>query len=117
MKRRCLKCGAEWEIKGPIAVREECPECAAYVHTCTNCAHFDSRTRACRLPNTDPARDWNDMNFCEEFEYGPGGTGSAEKARPAARPSAGAAPRAPERPPTEEEARRKFEGLFRDPKQ
>jgi hypothetical protein len=117
MKRRCLKCGAEWEIKGPVTFREECPECAAFVHTCVYCGHFDSRNRICPLPNTEAVRDWSEMNFCEEFEYGPGAGPGSGKGGPPAGPAAGrTAPKQAEGPISAEEARRRFEGLFRDGK-
>jgi hypothetical protein len=115
MKRRCLKCGAEWEIKGPIAFREECPECAVFVHTCANCAHFDANNRNCRIPTTEPVSEWSEMNFCEEFEYGfaaepatgRGGKAGPSRGGPAARPA--------DKPSSEEDARRRFENLFQDP--
>ena len=113
MKRRCLKCGAEWEIKGPVTFREECPECAAFVHTCVNCLRYDATNRGCCSPTTEPVRDPSEMNFCEEFEYGPGGSGetSAKGAAPAR-----SAAKPPEKPLTPDEARRRFEDLFQDPK-
>jgi len=117
MKRRCIKCGTDWEIKGPVAFREECPECAAFVHTCANCLNYDGRNRVCHLPTTEPIRDANEMNFCEEYEYGPGGGETSGKGAAPARAAAGPAARpAPEKPLTPDEARRRFEDLFRDPK-
>ena len=115
MKRRCFKCGAEWEIKGPIGFREECPECAAFMHTCVTCVRYDARNRLCTIPTTEPVRDVHEQNFCEEFEYGqPNGT-----AAKGASPRAGAAPglqaKASDKPVSAEDARRKFEDLFRDP--
>jgi hypothetical protein len=107
MKRRCPKCGEEWEIKGPIGFREECPECAAFIHICTNCAHYVPATRGCRIPTTDPVHDRQSANFCEEFEFGSGGAGAAGEGAPA-RPA--------ESNPSAEEARRRFEDLFRDSK-
>jgi len=113
MKRRCPKCGATWELKGPVGFREECPECAAYMHTCTNCRHYDAPTRGCRATPAEPVAECEEMNFCEEFEYGAGETPSGS----APGPSAGkAAPPPAPRGRAEDEARRRFEGLFRDPK-
>jgi hypothetical protein len=122
MKRRCLKCGAEWEIKGPVGFREECPECAAFVHTCANCALYDPAGRRCTSPTTEPVRDSHEMNFCEEFEYGAPGTGPAPgKGPPAARTGPGVPPGKPadkgaDKPISADEARRRFENLFREPK-
>jgi len=101
MKRRCPKCDAEWDGPERIGVREECPECAAFIHTCVNCLRFDPATGACTLPDTEPVREPRAANFCESFEYGP----DAQRRAPP--------PDIPTRS-TEEEARRKFEDLFRD---
>ncbi|HUU91482.1 MAG TPA: hypothetical protein VM238_09750 [Phycisphaerae bacterium] len=102
MKRRCPKCGAAWEIKGPIGSREECPECAAFMHTCANCRHYDAGLPGCRLPNTEPVRDPHGGNFCEEFEY-------------VADPSAGDRPAPPVHTAEDEgDARHRFEDLFRE---
>jgi hypothetical protein len=111
MKRRCPKCSAEWESKGVIGFREECPDCAAFLHTCANCRIFDARSGACRSPTTEPVADLQGVNFCEEFEFGPGGDPNGIPPAPRA-----AGPKPPAKPMTADEARRKFESLFRDPK-
>jgi len=104
MKIRCTKCSADWEIKGRVGCRDECPECAAYVHTCTNCAHYDAATKGCRLPMTEEVHDRQGQNFCEEFQFGPN--------TPAGAPSQAGPPK----PVPPEDARKRFENLFRDPK-
>jgi len=101
MRRRCPKCGHAWEGPDRIGVREECPECAAFIHTCVNCARFDASAGQCSLPDTDPVRDPTGVNFCEAFEF------DATAQRRAAVPG-------PPPPTGEDEARRKFEDLFRD---
>jgi len=112
MKRRCPKCGAEWEIKGPIGFREECPECAVFMHACANCVQYEPQTRGCRLPTTDAVHDRQSVNFCEEFEFNTGEPPVGGKgAPPKTAPSRSAEPK-----PPAEEARRRFENLFRDPK-
>lgn len=119
MKRRCPKCSEEWEIKGRIGFREECPECAVFIHTCANCLNYDPRSRGCRIPTTDPVHDREGVNFCEEFEFGvpsaaPAGIGAAGGA--GATNALGMSTSAPApKPTTPDEARRKFEGLFKDP--
>jgi len=131
MKRRCPKCSAEWDIKGPIGFREECPECAAYLHTCGNCKLFDARTSGCRSPTTEPVRDRHEINFCEEFEFGPTDGGPGAPSPPPEEPpaktnalGATSAPRKPNsssktkssgKPNSGSDARRRFEDLFRDP--
>jgi len=117
MKRRCPKCGAELEIKGPIGFREECPECAAFMHTCVNCRLFDAPAGVCRSPTTEAVRDRTEINFCEEFEFGPGeaasasGTGAPPRqGTPAPRPTGF-------KPLSGDDARRRFDDLFRDSKE
>lgn len=105
MRIRCRKCGAEWDHRDRIGVRDECPECAAYLHTCMECRNFDARLSACRLPNTEPIRERTAQNFCEDFSYG-----SAEESEATAE----AGGEAREAKPSPEDARRKFENLFRD---
>jgi len=118
MKRRCPKCGAEWEIKGPVGFREECPECAAFMHTCTSCVYYEPATRSCSIATTDPVPDRQSVNFCEEFEFNTGEApaGGKSAAPKAASPKAAAPSRSADPKLTAEEARRRFEGLFRDPK-
>jgi hypothetical protein len=101
MKRRCPKCGHEWEGPDRVGVREECPECAAFLHTCLNCVRLDASTRACTLPDVEAVRDPGVANFCEEFVF------AAADGQPP-EPPAGS------RRTAEKEARRKFEDLFRD---
>ncbi len=103
MRIRCRKCGAEWEHRDRIGVRDDCPECAAYLHACVNCGHYDARLSACRLSTTEPVADRAGQNFCEEFVYGEVPEPSEGEA---------AAPKASRSSP--EDARRRFEDLFRD---
>lgn len=102
MKRRCPKCDAEWDGPDRIGAREECPECAAFLHTCVNCARFDPSTGACTLPDAEPVRDPRMANFCEFFHFEP------DAPRRAAPPED-----VPDRS-AEKDARQKFEDLFRD---
>jgi len=101
MKRRCPKCDAEWDGPERIGVREECPECAAFLHTCVNCARYDPSTQTCTLPDVEAVRDPNVANYCEEFTMGPAGERRAGTLKGGRRDA-------------EEEARKKFEDLFRD---
>lgn len=110
MTVRCHKCGAAWEVKGPLGFRDECPECAAFMHACVNCRHYEAALTGCRLPNTESVRDRSGQNFCEEFEYGPGARPGGAGARS---DRAAAAPDRSDPKPSAEEARKRFERLFR----
>ena len=105
MRIRCPKCSAEWEGKDRIGVRDECPECAAYLHTCTNCVNYDAALSDCRIPTTDAVHDRQGQNFCDEFTFGPP---SAEK------PSGKPAEKPAEKRLSPEEARKRFDELFGD---
>jgi len=126
MKRRCPKCSAEWDIKGPISFREECPECAAYLHTCGNCRLFDAKANQCRSPTTEPVGDRYENNFCEEYEFLHGEAGLSAAKPPARGPSAKGAANGSTangivsrgsngKTISADEARRRFENLFKDP--
>lgn len=103
-RRQCPKCQAEWEVNGPVGFREECPECAAFIHTCANCVHYEASTRGCDIVNTEAVRDRQSVNFCEDFEFNPGAPGSPARAS-----------RKPDPKQAADAARRRFENLFRDP--
>ena len=105
MRIRCPKCGAEWEGKDRIGVRDECPECAAYLHTCTNCANYDPALNDCGIPTTDAVHDRRDQNFCDEFVFGLPSAG---------KPSGKAGEKPAEKHLSPEEARKRFEDLFGD---
>ncbi len=103
MKRRCPKCDAEWDGPERIGAREECPECAAFLHTCINCARFDPSSGTCTEPDVESVRDPYSANFCDWFAF------ETDAARRGAPPPPQVADRS-----AEENARRKFEDLFRD---
>jgi hypothetical protein len=63
---RCHKCISHNPMQ--INFRAECPFCGSDLHTCTNCRHHDkNRHNECMIPNTDPVRDREARNFCEDF--------------------------------------------------
>ena len=48
---RCRVCGEKQQIAGAVKFDEACFRCRADLHTCSNCAHFDtSRPNECRKP-------------------------------------------------------------------
>ncbi len=98
--KRCISCGTEWKGEGRPGFRALCPNCEAYIRVCLNCEYFDrSLASGCRLTTTEPVREKDKPNFCEEFEF---------VDRPAADAAAGS-------PKKAESAREKFERLFKKP--
>src|SRR5262245_31458148 len=63
---RCGGCGAVL----PIATGslEQCPNCAAFLHACRQCTHFDtSRRFECAAPVVERVADKNSRNDCASF--------------------------------------------------
>ena len=77
---------------------------------------FDARAGACRSPTTEAIADRQEINFCEEFEFGPGEAPTASDRRAPSGPGAPAPRPTGSKPLSGDEARRRFEDLFRDPK-
>jgi len=51
-----------------IGKADRCAGCGADLHTCRNCAHFDSGSRfQCRKPIEAPVRDKGKANECALF--------------------------------------------------
>jgi hypothetical protein len=54
---RCNACGAKQEVSGEVAADAVCANCGAALHSCSNCAHFDTSARwECRQADVIPAR-------------------------------------------------------------
>src|SRR5262245_52319746 len=63
---RCAACGAVL----PVATSslEQCPNCAAALHACRQCAHFDAGRRfECAEPIAERVADKNAANGCVSF--------------------------------------------------
>ena len=70
---RCYKCGFEHEdaINGRIDFRAVCEKCGHYLHSCYNCQFYKiGQPNDCMIPGTEPVRDRDHFNFCEEFKPG-----------------------------------------------
>jgi hypothetical protein len=69
----CAACGHQLELQRRAARRDECPRCAAELHACIQCQHYDPRlTRGCREPNAvaeESIRDVRRANLCQWFEH------------------------------------------------
>ena len=65
---RCPKCGKNVAASGAIAPDTRCPHCAAPLHACRACQHFDSSARwECRATITDHVPDKSTANACTSF--------------------------------------------------
>jgi hypothetical protein len=65
---RCKVCGARQEIVGTVSVDATCSGCGGDLHTCSNCAHFDtSRPNECRKPVTVRVANKTRRNSCDLF--------------------------------------------------
>lgn len=52
-----------------IAFRAVCPHCGIDLHTCTNCRYYaPGKPNDCAVPGTDPIRDREAANLCDEFK-------------------------------------------------
>ena len=66
----CFSCGTEWQGESKVPFRELCPDCGAFLHCCLNCRLYDRFAhQQCRSDTTEPPRDKDRGNFCEEFIF------------------------------------------------
>lgn len=83
MEVPCRKCGKMIELPSlKISFRATCPHCLSYLHSCLNCKnHQVGLSNECKIPGTDPIRDREGGNFCEEFVFqeGKGGKSAPTK--------------------------------------
>lgn len=66
----CWKCGEKIDLtgSGKISVRQTCEKCHAWLHCCVNCKNYQpGLPNDCKVPGTDPIRDREAANFCDEF--------------------------------------------------
>lgn len=69
-KMECWRCGEKFEAyeNSKIPFRMTCEKCHACLHSCVNCKnYYPGLPNDCKIPNTDPIRDRDASNFCEEF--------------------------------------------------
>jgi hypothetical protein len=70
--KACYACKAPWEgVPGTQPGRNEtCSKCGADLHACLNCRFYDPGAHhECRSSTTEPVRDKDKRNFCDEFEF------------------------------------------------
>ncbi|MEK6300901.1 MAG: hypothetical protein AABO41_09285 [Acidobacteriota bacterium] len=64
----CHHCKNEVKLEAPVARADECPHCAADLHCCLNCLHYDpSMSNRCREPQAEWVSDREKANFCDFF--------------------------------------------------
>jgi hypothetical protein len=65
---RCAACGHQTSPMMSIGRLERCSGCGAALHSCRNCAHFDTGARfQCRKPIPAPVTDKTAANDCKSF--------------------------------------------------
>ena len=65
---RCRVCGTRQQLSGPVAGDAACASCGSDLHTCSNCAYFDtSRPNECRKPVLQRVTNKAKRNTCELF--------------------------------------------------
>ena len=65
----CFRCGASLEtLTLPFSRRDGCPQCAADIHVCQMCLHFDkSVPKQCHEDDAEEVFEKEKANFCEWF--------------------------------------------------
>ena len=79
--KNCHACGEPWEsAPGSQPGKDEtCVKCAADMHCCLNCRIFDPAAYQCTSRTTEPIRDKDRRNRCEEFQMGEANKNQANK--------------------------------------
>ncbi len=99
MSYSCYKCGEIWTGSKKPGRHEICSRCGAYIRVCRNCQFYDPALHnQCRIPEAEYVSDKERANFCEWFVFREKGH-SGEKTEQERR---------------QEEARRRWENLFKD---
>ena len=66
---RCPNCGRNVVASGTVTVESRCPHCAASLHACRACRHFDTSARwECQAQVTAPITEKSKANTCPLFE-------------------------------------------------
>ncbi len=65
---RCRDCGTAWPIFQGVAFDAACAQCGAPLHSCVNCAYFDTGApNECRKPLKERVSSKTKANECELF--------------------------------------------------
>lgn len=106
-RARCSNCGTV--LQPGFDPKGKCPRCAFELHSCKQCAYFDTAARfECMQPIPEPIPRKDQRNDCPLYEF----RTTIEKDTAPSAPAAGpAAPK--ERASRPRDARQAFEDLFR----
>jgi hypothetical protein len=67
MTARCHRCGTTVQAER-VGVRDVCPSCTAFLHSCRNCDHYAvGLHNDCREPTAERVVDKEAGNFCDHF--------------------------------------------------
>jgi hypothetical protein len=97
MSFNCWKCGEtiQYPTGSRVGNRDACPKCDKDLHSCRNCQFYDpGRHNQCTENQAEWVRDKEAGNYCDYF-------------------SPGAVLRAGRRSPAGDDARKKFDSLFK----
>ena len=76
----CHQCGESIELEGKVMRKDTCPSCHSFLHCCMHCEFHDrSAHNQCREPAAEWVSNKEAANFCEYFQPGPGGDGTATR--------------------------------------
>lgn len=66
---KCARCGAELTIATAWGAAGQCPKCQADLHSCAQCAHFDTGSAfECQRPIAARISPKDTRNTCTHFE-------------------------------------------------
>ncbi len=97
MQLSCWKCGEVMELapSARILSRDTCPRCDSDLHSCRNCQFYDTtKHNQCAEPQAEWVRDKEASNYCDYFSPNP-------------------ALAAGKRPSGTQDAKKKFDSLFK----
>ena len=66
----CYRCGESLaSLSLPLSRQDQCPACAADLHVCKMCVHFDRHVpRQCREDGAEDVTEKERTNFCDWFK-------------------------------------------------
>jgi hypothetical protein len=66
---KCVMCRQDNTLL-TVGFKATCRGCGRYLHSCVQCALWDRAAERCRSLTTEPVRDRESCNFCEEYRPG-----------------------------------------------